>query len=159
MSGSIWSSVLTTKKAYEPVIADVEIKVTDEEAAQSTLTYAALTMGNLEEDAKKEAYGKMETLLEELKAEEDPASADIEAMAKELDDSFIVTTYSYGEDDTSLDEALKEKAAELEDGQLYDGIVEGESSYFVVRMDQKLDQEATDSKKESIKKKTAGSIR
>lgn len=140
------------KKAYEPVIADVEIKVTDEEAAQSTLTYAALTMSNLEEDAKKEAYDKMETLLEELKAEEDPASADIEAMAKELDDSFIVTTYSYGEDDTSLDEALKEKAAELEDGQLYDGIVEGESSYFVVRMDQKLDQEATDSKKESIKK-------
>ena len=66
-----------------------------------------LTMGNLEEDAGKEAYGKMETLLEELKAEEDPASADIEAMAKELDDSFIVTTYSYGEDDTSLDEALK----------------------------------------------------
>ncbi|MCH1981656.1 hypothetical protein MCG98_03610 [Ruminococcus sp. OA3] len=140
------------KKAYEPVIADVEIEVTDEEAAQSTLTYAALTMSNLEEDAKKEAYSKMETLLENLKAEADPASADIETMAKELDDSFIVTTYSYGEDDTSLDETLKEKAADLEDGQLYDGVVEGESSYFLVRMDKKLDQEATDSKKESIKK-------
>ena len=140
------------KKAYEPVIADVEIEVTDEEAAQSTLTYAALTTGNLEEDAKKDAYSKMETLLDELKAAEDPASADMDAMAKELDESFIVTSYSYGEDDTSLDETLKEKAADLEDGQLYDGVVEGDSSYFLVRMDQKLDQEATDSKKESIKK-------
>lgn len=138
-------------KAFEPVIADVEIEVTDEEAAQSTLTYAFLSTSDLEDDAKQEVHDKVESLLEEIQASEDPAAADIETMAEEMDESFITTSFSYGEDDTTLDDAVKEAASGLEDGQVYDQVVEGEAGYFVVRLDKKLDEEATASKEESLK--------
>lgn len=123
------------EKAFEPVIADVEIEVTDEEAAQSTLTYAYLSTRDMEEDEKQQVYDKVENLLEQIKASENPAQADIETMAEELDESFITTSFSYGEDDTTLDDAVKEAASGLEDGQIYDGVVEGEAGYFVVRLD------------------------
>lgn len=50
-----------------------------------------------------------------------------------------------------LDEKVKEAALTLtEDGQVYEKVVEGESAYFVVRMDSVLDREATDEEKENI---------
>lgn len=139
------------EKAFDPVIADVEIEVTDEEAAQSTLTYAYLSTRDMEEDEKQQVYDKVEDLLEQIKASENPAQADVEAMAEQLDESFITTSFSYGEDDTTLDDAVKEAASGLEDGQIYDGVVEGEAGYFVVRLDKKLDEEATANKEESLK--------
>ena len=38
----------------------------------------------------------------------------------------------------------------LQDGQVYESVVEGENAYYVVRMDQVLDREATDAEKEQI---------
>ncbi|MGI6007154.1 MAG: hypothetical protein ACOX8E_06650 [Ruminococcus sp.] len=139
------------EKAYEPVTADVEIEVTDEEAAQSTLTYAFLSTNDKDDDEKQEVYDEVESLLKEIQASDDPASADIETMAEDMDDSFITTSFSYGADDTTLDEAVKEAASGLEDGQVYDGVVEGEAGYFVVRLDKKLDEEATASREETLK--------
>ena len=57
---------------------------------------------------------------------------------------------TFGADDDSLDEALKDAAETLTDGQVYGEVIEGEDAYYVVRMDSVLDREATDEEKDTI---------
>ena len=46
---------------------------------------------------------------------------------------------------------MKEAANTLSDGQLYDGVIEGEDgNYYLVRMDSVIDREKTDENKETI---------
>ena len=46
---------------------------------------------------------------------------------------------------------MKEAANTLSDGQLYDGVIEGEDgNYYLVRMDSVLDREKTEANKETI---------
>lgn len=141
------------EKAFDPVIADVDIEVTDEEAAQSTITYAFKSTKNVEDDEKEKSYTMMEGLLADVQASENPSAADIITMSEELDDSIIALEYNYSstpsEDDT-MDESLRKAADTLADGEVYDGIVEGEAGYFVVRKDLDYDEEATAEKKESL---------
>ena len=49
-----------------------------------------------------------------------------------------------------LEQSVINAVADLEDGQLVQEVVEGEDAYYVVRLDKKLDEEATANKKESI---------
>lgn len=136
-------------KAFEPAIADVEITVSNEEAAQSALTYAFKSTRDMEDAEKEEAYTMMEGLLEDVKASENPATADIITMGEELDESIITMDYNYSvepSEDEAMDAALREAADSLKDGEVYDGVVEGESGYFVVRKDAELDEEATEEK-------------
>lgn len=139
------------EKAFEPILADVTIEVTDEEAKQSSITYTFLSTKDMEDEAKAETKSKMETLLEEYKAQEDIASFDMKAYTEEKDDDYMTSTTSFGEEDEgTVDDAVKEVAQDLQDGQLYDGIVEGNAGYFIVRMDKVTDPEATQTKKESL---------
>ena len=90
-------------------------------------------------------------LLDKLNASADPAAADMDALAKEIDEELSAFDTTFDGEDTVLDEKLKEAALTLtKDGQVYEKIVESESAYFVVRMDSVLDREATDKEKESI---------
>lgn len=140
------------EKAFEPMLADVTIEVTDEEAKQSSITYTFLSTNELDDEAKAEVKSKMETLLEEYKAQEDIASFDMKAYTEEKDDDYMTSTASFGDEDDegTVDDAVKEAAKELQDGQLYDGLVEGSAGYFIVRMDKVMDPEATQTKKESL---------
>ena len=139
------------EKAFEPMLADVTIEVTDEEANQSSITYTFLSTSDMDDEAKAEIKSKMETLLEEYKAQEDIASFDMKAYTEEKDDDYMTSTTSFGEEDEgTVDDAVKEIAQDLQDGQLYDGIVEGNAGYFIVRMDKVTDPEATQTKKESL---------
>ena len=142
------------RDSYEPMIKDKEITVTDEEAAQSTVTYSFLSTNNLEAETAKQ---QMEDLLAELKKEEDIATFDMEAFTTEKDAGFMTTTTSFGNEEeagTGLDEAVKEAARTLKDGELYQEVIEGASGggYFIVRMDKTNDPEATKTKKESLEK-------
>lgn len=78
------------------------------------------------------------------------ASADMDAIAKGVSEDLNAVDNTFGDDDTLLDDKLKEAAKTLQDGQVYGEVVEGENAYFVVRMDSVLDREATDQEKESI---------
>ena len=138
------------EKAFDPAIADVEIEVTDEEAAQSSVSYVYKSYNDMTDEEKEEAYTMMEGVLEKLQTSEDPTSVDIDALAEETDESLIGTTYSFGEDEELMDETLKEAVKDLKDGEVYGSVVEGENGYFVVRMDATFDEEATASKKKSL---------
>ena len=75
---------------------------------------------------------------------------DMDALAKEVNEDLNAVDKTFGDDDTLLDDKLKEAAKTLQDGQVYGEVVEGENAYFVVRMDSVLDREATDAEKENI---------
>lgn len=147
-------------KMYEPMTADVDTNVEDEEAAQSKITYCRVdtsdtqnedgTTTALTDEEKQAKKDQAQAVLDKLQASEDPASADMDALAKEVNEDLSAVDNTFDDEDTLLDDKLKEAAKTLQDGQIYDQVVEGENAYFVVRMDSVLDREATDQEKENI---------
>ena len=147
-------------KMYEPMTADVDTNVEDEEAAQSKITYCRVdtsdtqnedgTTTALTDEEKQVKKDQAQAVLDKLQASEDPASADMDALAKEVNEDLSAVDNTFDDEDTLLDDKLKEAAKTLQDGQVYDQVVEGENAYFVVRMDSVLDREATDQEKENI---------
>ena len=147
-------------KMYDPMVADVDTNVEDSEAAQSRITYCRIDISDtqneegtttpLTDEEKQEKKDQAQALLDKLQASADPASADMDALAKEVNEDLNAVDNTFGDDDTLLDDKLKEAAKTLQDGQVYGEVVEGENAYFVVRMDSVLDREATDAEKENI---------
>ena len=147
-------------KMYDPMVADVDTNVEDSEAAQSRITYCRIDISDtqnedgtttpLTDEEKQEKKDQAQALLDKLQASADPASADMDALAKEVNEDLNAVDNTFGDDDTLLDDKLKEAARTLQDGQVYGEVVEGENAYFVVRMDSVLDREATDAEKENI---------
>ena len=147
-------------KMYEPMTADVDTNVEDEEAAQSKITYCRVdtsdtqnedgTTTALTDEEKQVKKDQAQAVLDKLQASEDPASADMDALAKEVNEDLSAVDNTFDDEDTLLNDKLKEAAKTLQDGQVYDQVVEGENAYFVVRMDSVLDREATDQEKENI---------
>ena len=205
-------------KMYDPMIADVDTEVSDEEAQQSSISYVQVSTEGTETDEngetveltdeeKAEKKEIAQTFLDRLNASEDPATADFSDLRTEINDELnaqrraeeadadtaedgtdaaedstddaaqsdsaadtgttedasstedttdtdeiylTATETTFGADDEDLDEALKEAAQTLSDGQVYAEVIEGENAYYVVRMNSVLDREATDSQKETI---------
>ncbi len=143
----------TLETKIEPVITeDVDREVSDEEAAQSSCTYIRLSIPDDAEEAET-AKAQMEEILEAVLAASD--GDDIGEIAEGINEDCYSAQYSYDQDDYSddnnvLDSAVKAVLPDLEDGEIYDQVIEGESYYFIIRMDEYFDRDATDSKKESI---------
>ncbi|MDD3616141.1 MAG: hypothetical protein PHC41_07920 [Lachnospiraceae bacterium] len=151
----------TYHSLMEPVMtADVDTEVSDEEAAQTTVTYVQLsTAGTTDEegntvdmtdDEKAALKDQAVQIIEKINATGDVANADMDALAKEVGESLAATTTSYGSDDETLDDALKTAVGSMADGQLNGDVVEGTDAYYVLRLDKTFDEEATATKKESI---------
>ena len=186
-------------KMHDPMIADVDTEVSDEEAQQSKISYVRVSTEGTETDEngdtieltdeeKAEKKDIAQRFLDALNASEDPASVTFADLRTEINDqlneerraeeaasqedsstadtsgdsSFTDTEEdsdvvyltssqtTFGADDEDLDDALKEAAETLSDGEVYGEVIEGEDAYYVVRMDSVLDRDATDSQKETI---------
>lgn len=146
-------------KMYEPVTADTDAEVSDDEAAQKTVTYVRISTqetdadGNtvdLTDEEKDEKKEQAEQIIEAVEATGDVANADMDAIAKEVDENLTASSVSFGDDDTSMEENVKAAAAELKDGQLSGNVVESDTAYFVVRLDKEFDEEKTEAKKTEI---------
>lgn len=74
----------------------------------------------------------------------------LEDAVKAVDENKSVTDYSYGVDEDTLNEKLKNVADTLSDGEIAAEPVEGENGFYVVQMVSTFDREATDQKKEEI---------
>ena len=152
------------QKMRDPMVADVDREVSDEEAAQTRVTFVEVSTegtetdedGNtvdLTDEEKAEKMDQAQQILDKVEAAEDPASADMDALAKEVDENLSAverTFSSSGEGDEATDQALKDAVADLEDGQVVPQVVEGEDAYYVVRLDLKFDEEATENEKKLI---------
>lgn len=151
------------KRMYNAIIADVDTEVSDEESQQSGFTYVKISTdaGEDEEElTEDELAEKKEQAQEILDAMKEDPEADMDEVASGIDDtlSALEGTFTYYENEeedeetsssTYPDEVL-EVLRGLEDGEMCDEVIETDSGYYVVRMDQVYDEEATESEKESI---------
>ena len=146
---------------FEPMTADTDTNVTDDEAKQSSITYARIaltktdsstgTTTNATDDEKATYKKELEELLTQVKDSGDVANADMKTMASNLDSTNIAcTTYSYGADDTVMPDSVIDAAKGLSDGEIYDGVIDTGDYYYLVRMDKTFDKDATESKKQDI---------
>ncbi|MDO4444582.1 MAG: hypothetical protein Q4C97_03475 [Bacillota bacterium] len=152
------------QKLHDPMVADVDQEVSEKEANQSTVSVVKFSTAGTEKDdegntielteeEKKAKKEQAQQLLDKLKVSENVAEADMDAMAQEIDENLYAYTPSFttaGSEDDTLEQSVINAVADLEDGQLVQEVVEGVDAYYVVRLDKKLDEEATANKKESI---------
>lgn len=207
-------------RIYDPIIADVDTNVSDEEAKQTTISYITVSTAGTEKDddgktidltddekaAKKEIAQRF---LDLLKESEDPATASFTDLRNDLNDqlnaentadssdsadssdessssssasstsasstssastssssssdsssevSYLTaseTSFGTGsekdDDDTcSLGDKVAEEAAKLNDGEYYDGIIEGDNAYYVIRVDKAFDEDKTETRRQTI---------
>lgn len=152
------------EKLHDPMVADVDKEVNDEEAGQSTVSVVKVSTAGTEKDedgntielteeekeAKKE---QAQQVLDKVKASENVAEADMSALAQEVEESLYAYTPSFttaGSEEDTLDQKVIDAVSSLKDGELVQEVVEGTDGYYVVRLDKKNDEEATENKKESI---------
>lgn len=152
------------EKLHDPMVVDVDKEVSDEEAGQSTVSVVKVSTAGTEKDedgntielteeekeAKKE---QAQQVLDKVKASENVAEADMSALAQEVEESLYAYTPSFttaGSEEDTLDQKVIDAVSSLKDGELVQEVVEGTDGYYVVRLDKKNDEEATENKKESI---------
>lgn len=149
------------ERIYDPIIADVDTDVSDEEAQQSSFTYVSISTADLEEDeieAKKEDAQKiLDAMKEDPEADFDEAAKAVSEDYTALEGTFDANVSEEEETDeedityaSSYPDEVMEVLRTLEDGEVASDVIETDTSYYVVRLDQKNDEEATEDKKASI---------
>ena len=188
----------------DPIVADVDTDIPDEEVQQSSVTYVEVEVKQDEEnadtaegeaaaedaenadaaegdaaaedaenadaaegdaaaeetepaasdDAVEAAKADAQAILDKLLAAEDPATADVSALAKEVNEEYSAFTGSFtvsDHTDTTLDAKVVEAVADLKDGEVVKEpvISDDGQSFYVVRMDKVFDQDATDTERKS----------
>lgn len=141
-------------KLYDPIVEEGKIEVTDEEANQSAFTYINVSADDeMTEEEKTEKKEQAQEILDKVK--EDPA-ADMTEIAKETDDSYTslkgtFTTIKGEETEDIYPEEVMEVLRTLKEGEVNTELIESEGDYYIVRLDKELDEDATESKRESLK--------
>ena len=142
-------------RMQEPIVADVDTEVSEEESQQSSFSYVSLSTADLEE---KDAEKKKEDAQEILDTMKKDPEADFDETAKAVNEEYAAldgtfdTTAPEDEDDasSSYPTEVLEVLRSLEDGEMGPDVIETDTGYYVVRLDKKLDEEATADKKDSI---------
>lgn len=149
-------------KMYDSMVADVDTNVEDSEAAQKKVTYTRFSIADgrdkngeavpLTDEEKQAKKDQAQKLLDTMNGQEDPAAADMDALAKEIDENAAALTTTFGKEDNLVDTEIKKAVEGLDDGTVVPAVIETKDAYIVARLDSNFDQEATDSKKETIVK-------
>lgn len=131
-------------------VAETETEATSETEAVSEAaseeTSEDTTESETEESAeKKETRETVQGIIDAVQGGET-----LEDAVKAVDESKSLTSYSYGADEETLNENLKNAADTLSDGEIASEPVEGENGFYVVQMVSTFDRDATDQKKEEI---------
>lgn len=152
-------------RMHDPLIADVDKDVSDEEAQQSSFDYVSISTADLSDDEIKQKKEDAQKILDDLKAA--GSDGDLNEIAKSVDDSYssVSGTFDVNEDaakedsdeesDSSSsssaypDEVMKVLRT-LKDGEIGPDVIVTDTSYYVVKLDKVNDEEATETKKQSI---------
>ena len=152
------------ERIHDPIIADVDKDVSDEEAQQSSFDYVSISTADLSDDEIKQKKEDAQKILDELK--DAGSDGDLNEIAKSVDDSYSSVSGTF---DTNEDAAKEEDSDEesdssasssaypdevmkvlrtLKDGEIGPDVIETDTSYYVVKLDKVNDEEATETKKE-----------
>ena len=155
------------QRIHDPIIADVDKDVSDEEAQQSSFSYVSISTADLSDDEIKQKKEDAQKIQDELT--KDP-EGDFDEIAKSVDDSYSSLEGTFDANDTSDDEDSEDEDSEedsstssstypdevikvlrtLDDGEVAPDVIETDTANYVVKLNQKNDEEATETKKESI---------
>ena len=140
------AAVESEAAASETAAVESEAATSESEAAESE---------EEETEAQQAARADAEAILEAVMAESMIAEADMDAIARTVDDTYYAATGQFTTNDPAdadVDSSVAEAAAGLEDGELVDHVVKSADGtrYYVVRVDHVFDEEATAEKKKSI---------
>ena len=140
----------TEATSESETVAETETEATSETEAASEAASAETsedtTESETEESAeKKETRETVQGVIDAVQSGET-----LEDAVKAADESKSLTSYSYGADEETLNENLKNAADALSDGEIASEPVEGENGFYVVQMVSTFDRDATDQKKEEI---------
>lgn len=154
------------QKMRTAIIADVDTDVPDEECAQKTFSYVSVSKAASDDDEEDEeqtdeqAAAEAKEVAEKILAAAKDADADdgedaLEVAAESEDLSKLTCSYGssdLNEDDNStyLELEVLEAADKLSDGEYAETIIETDDEYYVIRMDDTADEEATESERQSI---------
>ena len=147
--------VTIRSKMHDPMTADVDTEVSANEKDQTRVTIVKVSTEGTEKDddgntidltdeEKAQKKDLAQQVLDKVKASDDVANADMDALAKEVDDSLSATAPAFttaGSTDDTL---------ELKDGEVADSVIEGDDGYYVVRLDKMLDEDATENKEKTV---------
>lgn len=138
------------QKMQDAIYEETEITVTDEEAAQRTFSYFRVsntTTTDSDGNSVDLTDEEKETLASDMQGIAEEAKQDFDKTAEE--NEYDVTSYSYGSDETYMDEAVITAADALKEGEVSD-LITTDEYYYVIRLDSELDEEKTAEKKESL---------
>ena len=140
----------TEAASESEIVAETETEATSETEAVSEDTSEETTEDTTESETeesaeKKETREKVQGIIDAVQGGET-----LEDAVKAADESKSLTSYSYGADEETLNENLKNAADTLSDGEIATEPVEGENGFYVVQMVSTFDRDATDQKKEEI---------
>ena len=148
------------QKTHDSIVAEGNITVSDDEANQSSFTYVSISTSgdDITDDEKAEKKEQAQEILDKMK--EDP-TADMSEVAKEVDDSYSAVQGNFtvkesddedeDEDSSAYPEEVLTVLRGLTEGEVASDIIETDTGYYVVRLDKVLDEDATASKRESLK--------
>ena len=144
--------VTIQKKMHDAIIADADTNVSDEDANTSAYSYVTISKTSYKDadgnsvdytDEEKEA---LPDTVKEFRDEAAAGSLDTAADAH----GYTVSSGTFASDDTTLDEAVLSALEGLTtEGQISD-VVETDSSYYVLRLDQITDVDATEQHRQQI---------
>ena len=145
-------------KMKEAIEATADIKLDEKEYQQMAFSYASVRVSgdNLTDDDIKTDKENIQKFFDKVK--EDP-TADFSTLGDEISTDMTATsgtcpTYEEGDDSAANGDAypddVRNALRKLEEGELNSEIIKTDSIWYVVRLDSKDDENATDSKKESL---------
>ncbi len=140
-------------KMQGAIQSEADTEVSDEEAAQRTFSYIQINANSYtDDDGNSVDYTEeeKEELAEKAENVAKAAADDFDGAA--ADNDYTVSTYSYGadEDNSTMDEAVTSAADKLKEGEVSDLITTEAGTYYIIRLDSEFDEEATETKRESI---------
>lgn len=134
-------------KMRNAIIAEVDTEVSDEEAKTGAFTYVRVEKVSNADDADTVA-ADMEILKEEVEQfAAEAAESTLEDAAESY--GYTINTANFTVDDEDFDEAVVTALEEAKEGEVSE-VIDTTSYYYVVRLDEELDREATDATKETI---------
>ena len=145
-------------KMKEAIEATADIKLDEKEYQQMAFSYASVRVSgdNLTDDDIKTNKENIQKFFDKVK--EDP-TADFSTLGDEISTDMTATsgtcpTYKEGDDSAANGDAypddVRNALRKLEEGELNSEIIKTDSIWYVVRLDSKDDENATDNKKESL---------
>ena len=140
----------TEATSESETVAETETEATSETEAASEAASEETSEDTIESETEESAEKKetRETVQGVIDAVQ--GGETLEDAVKAADESKSLTSYSYGADEETLNENLKNAADALSDGEIASEPVEGENGFYVVQMVSTFDRDATDQKKEDI---------